>query len=204
MFLGSESTAATLPRAITARLACFAARRTSGTGSFASIWVRHAMLASMSALPHRPSPQIALIRIRPRSCPVAAIRNAMPALSSRPHASTTVLIASASGTSSAANSSSFALPTSPASVPTTDSMTSGCAPSSAWVICGIIGRMSGPSSPIASAAAAATRTSLSRSSITRSSEGWFAAASPSAAFARTTPRPSRSIATSSSASSCAA
>ena len=81
-------------------------------------WSRHAMLASISALPNRPRPPTALIRIRLRSWRVALIKNATPGLPSRPAASTTVFIARSNGTSSAAISSSSALPTRSASAPT--------------------------------------------------------------------------------------
>src|SRR4026207_1397292 len=54
MFLGSESTAATLTRAITARLACLAAVRTSGTELLAPVWVQEGLPRVEAGLPPPP------------------------------------------------------------------------------------------------------------------------------------------------------
>ena len=198
MFFGSRSTTTCFSRAITASAACFAAVRTSGTGSVASSSVKNAIAVSRSALPSLPSPATALMRMRLRSCLAARIKNATPRLPSVAHAAITDFIATSSDTSSDSTSSSSTVPTRSASNATTLSVTSGCVPAIAATIDGTSGRTFAPSLVSASAAACAAAASLSRKSGASCGATLPIAASPSAAFARTYARPSIKSATSAS------
>jgi len=127
----------------------------------------------------------------------------MPEPPSRPTASTTVFIASRARHVEA-GAEAAELPRRPCrpacrASPTIASSTSGCAPSRrTWAICGQ--RTAGPSarrgSPerLGPPPAADAELAVRGSSITRSSAGRLTAARPSAALARTTPRPSRRLA----------
>ena len=114
-----------------------------------------------------------------------------------------VRIARSSGTSSAPTRASSATPTRSAKKASTRAVTSGRVPSSARVMGPMDDCMRAPSRAIASIAAVATEASLSRRRLTRSTDGWSTAARPRAALARTMARPSRTISSSSAASSWA-